>query len=91
MRPCCPQKVAICIQGAGTGHVQSLILACTLIIIGFLTLMMGLLGDVLASNKKLLEDTQYHVRRIEYDILRSKREIKEHSEGTGEAEGDAHE
>lgn len=54
-------------RGEGTGHVQSLILACTLIIIGFLTMMMGLLGDVLAANKKLLEDTQYHVRRMEYD------------------------
>ena len=78
-------------KGTGTGHVQSLILACTLIIIGFLTLMMGLLGDILASNKKLLEDTQYHVRRIEYDILQNKREIKEYGEGTGDAEGDAHE
>lgn len=78
-------------KGTGTGHVQSLILACTLIIIGFLTLMMGLLGDILASNKKLLEDTQYHVRRIEYDILQNKREIKEYSEGTDDAEGDAHE
>lgn len=53
--------------------------------------MMGLLGDILASNKKLLEDTQYHVRRIEYDILQNKREIKEYGEGTGDAEGDAHE
>ncbi|MFQ9703501.1 MAG: hypothetical protein ACLR0U_17510 [Enterocloster clostridioformis] len=32
---------------------QSLILACTLIVIGFLTLMMGLLGDILASNKEV--------------------------------------
>ena len=51
----------------------------------------GTLGDILASNKKLLEDTQYHVRRIEYDILQNKREIKEYGEGTGDDRGDAHE
>lgn len=53
--------------GNASGHVQSLILGCTLIIIGFLTLMLGLLADVIAANRKLLQDTQYHVRRMEYE------------------------
>ena len=48
-------------------HVQSLILACTLIIIGFLTFMIGLVADVIAANRKLLQDIQYHARRAEYD------------------------
>ena len=52
--------------GMAGGHVQSLILACTLIIMGFVTLVVGLLADVLAANRKILEDTQYHVRRMEY-------------------------
>lgn len=51
--------------GKGDGHIQSLILACTMVIIGFLTLMLGLLGDLLAANRKLLEDIQYRVRRLE--------------------------
>ena len=51
------------------GHVQSLILACTLIIMGFLTFMIGLLADVIAAHRKLLQDTQYHARRAEYDAL----------------------
>lgn len=54
-------------QGQGDGHVQSLILACTLTIIGFLTFMIGLLADVLAANRKVLQETQYLVRRMEYD------------------------
>lgn len=54
-------------QGTGSGHVQSLILACTLIIIGFLTFMIGLLADVLAANRKILQETQYQVRRMEYE------------------------
>ena len=54
-------------QGHGNGHVQSLILACTLLIMGFLTFMIGLIADTIAANRKILEDTQYHVRKIEYD------------------------
>lgn len=55
--------------GQNGGHVQSLILACTLIIIGFLTFMIGLVADVMAANRKILQDTQYHARRAEYDAL----------------------
>lgn len=55
--------------GMSSGHVQSLILGCTLIIIGFLTLMIGLVADVIAANRKLLQDTQYHARRSEYEAI----------------------
>ena len=55
--------------GVAGGHVQSLILGCTLIIIGFLTLMIGLMADVIAANRKLLQDTQYHARRSEYEAI----------------------
>lgn len=55
--------------GKSGGHVQSLILACALIIMGFLTFMIGLVADVIAANRKLLQDTQYHARRTEYDAI----------------------
>lgn len=55
--------------GKGGGHIQSLILACTLIIMGFLTFMIGLVADVIAGSRKLIQDTQYHARRAEYDAL----------------------
>ena len=54
-------------RGESMGHVQSLILGCTLIIIGFLILVMGLLADTIASNRRILQDVQFHVKRIEYD------------------------
>ncbi|MBO5208000.1 MAG: glycosyltransferase family 2 protein [Lachnospiraceae bacterium] len=57
------------IMGNGSGHVQSLILGCTLIIIGFLTFMIGLVADVIAANRKILQDTQYHTRRAEYEAI----------------------
>lgn len=56
-------------NGTGNGHIQSLILACTLIIIGFLTFMIGLVADVIAANRKILQDVQYHVKRMEYDRI----------------------
>lgn len=55
------------VNGKSGGHVQSLILACTLIIMGFLTFTIGLLADVIAANRKILQDVQYHARRHEYD------------------------
>lgn len=53
-------------QGKGGGHNQSLILACTLLIIGFQTIVMGMLADMLSANRKISQDVQYHVKRIEY-------------------------
>lgn len=54
-------------SGAGQGHTQSLILACTLLIIGFVTFVMGMMADVIAANRRILEDTQYHTRKLDYD------------------------
>lgn len=59
--------LAYYVNGMGGGHIQSLILACTLIIIGFLTGMIGLVGDIMAANRKILQDVEYHTRKIEYD------------------------
>ena len=39
------------------------------LIIGFLTFMIGLVADVIAANRKILQDVQYHVKRIEYDRI----------------------
>ena len=47
----------------GAGHIQSLILGCTLMIIGFLTLVMGFIGDLQATNRRLLSDIHYKIRR----------------------------
>ena len=55
------------LMGKGYGHVQSLILACMLLIIGFITFVIGLLADVIAANRKILEDTQYQIRKVRYD------------------------
>jgi glycosyltransferase involved in cell wall biosynthesis len=49
-----------------TGHVQSLILAAVLLISAFLVGTFGLLADLVAANRKLLEDAVMRLRRLEY-------------------------
>lgn len=51
--------------GTGGGHTQSLILTAILMLAGFQSLVVGLLGDVIAANRKILEDVQYRVRKLE--------------------------
>lgn len=53
--------------GTGAGHIQSLILASTLMLLGFQTFIVGLLADIISANRKILEDVQYHVRRLDFD------------------------
>lgn len=52
--------------GKGNGHTQSLMLACTLLIIGFITFVIGMLADVISANRKILEDVQYRIKKVEY-------------------------
>jgi glycosyltransferase involved in cell wall biosynthesis len=50
-------------SGSPVGHIQSLILAAVLIIVGFQVILIGLVADVLAANRKLLEEVVYRLRR----------------------------
>ncbi len=52
-------------QGVGSGHIQSLILASTLMMLGFSTIVIGLQADLIAANRKILEDIQYRVRKMD--------------------------
>lgn len=62
-------------MGQSDGHIQSLILAAILILIGFMTFVIGLQADIIAANRKILEDVQYHVRKLDYDKIDDKNAI----------------
>jgi len=49
-------------SGQGGGHIQSLILASILIGIGFQTIMVAFIADLLSVNRRLLEELQYKSR-----------------------------
>src|SRR5207253_10065731 len=51
--------------GHGAGHVQSLILGAVLLIVGFQTVSIGLVADLIGNNRSLLEDTLFRVRELE--------------------------
>lgn len=53
--------------GEGGGHVQSLILATVLLLVGIQTILFGFVAELLGNNRKLLEEIQYRARRADYD------------------------
>lgn len=53
-------------KGKGTGNVQSLILSSMLIVIATVVGTIGLLADVIAGNRKLLQEIQFELRRMDY-------------------------
>lgn len=54
-------------MGEGNGHIQSLILASTLLLLGFQTIIVGFQADIIAANRKILEDIQFRIRKMDYE------------------------
>ncbi|MBF6648512.1 glycosyltransferase family 2 protein [Methylobacter sp. BlB1] len=50
------------LSGEGAGHVQSLILAGALLAMGFQAILVAFLADLLAANRKLLEDVRFRLK-----------------------------
>jgi glycosyltransferase involved in cell wall biosynthesis len=57
--------------GQTVGHIQSLILAAILIIIGVQVLLIGILADLVGFNRTILEETLYRIRKIDMMIPES--------------------
>jgi len=55
------------IIGQGMGHLQSVILAAILLIVGFQVILIGLVADLIGFNRKILEELLYRVRFLEVD------------------------
>jgi hypothetical protein len=55
------------LSGTGAGHIQSLLLAVLLMVVGFQTALTGLLADLVGNNRRLLEETLWRVRRLEHE------------------------
>lgn len=52
-------------NGDGDGHIQSLILGGVLVTMGFMAFLVGLVADLIAFNRQLMEMTLEKVRRLE--------------------------
>lgn len=53
------------IVGDSDGHVQSLVLGGSLLVLGVITCLMGVLADLIGANRKLIEKTLTEVKRLE--------------------------
>lgn len=51
--------------GDSDGHVQSLVLGGSLLVLGVITCLMGVLADLIGANRKLIEKTLTEVKRLE--------------------------
>ncbi|MHA3770264.1 glycosyltransferase family 2 protein [Verrucomicrobiota bacterium sgz303538] len=56
----------LAVEGAARTHVPSLILTAILILVGVQIWIIGVVADIIAVNRKLLEDIQLRIKRIEY-------------------------
>lgn len=53
------------LSGNGDGHIQSLILASVLLGAGFQVILVAFISDLLSVNRRLLEDIQYRLKKME--------------------------
>jgi glycosyltransferase involved in cell wall biosynthesis len=58
--------------GEGGGHVQSVILAAALLAVGAFIFMIGVVADLIATNRKLLEKVDWKLRNLEEAIATRK-------------------
>ena len=54
--------------GEGAGHIQSLILAAILMMLGFQTIVIGLISDLIAANRRLSEEAVYRLRKMDKEV-----------------------
>ena len=65
-------------QGDGGGHIQSLVIGGALLVLGTLVAIMGMVADLVAANRKLLEENLARTRRLE-DQVSAMRDEQQHT------------
>lgn len=64
------------IFGNSQGHIQSLILAAVLLIVGFQIILIGLVSDLIFGNRKILEEILYRLKKMEFARTEKSREVE---------------
>jgi hypothetical protein len=54
-------------SGFGAGHVQSVILAAVLLIVGVMVFCIGLVADLIGFNRRILEEELFRTRKMELE------------------------
>ncbi len=58
-------------SGEGGGHLQSLILGAVLLISSFLCVMLGIISDLIRTNRILIEANLEHTKRARFEVERA--------------------
>ena len=64
-------------MGHGDLYIKSLIFSVLLILLGTQTVIAGMQADIIAANRKILEDIQYRMRKIDYSSNYNNLDIKD--------------
>jgi glycosyltransferase involved in cell wall biosynthesis len=70
----------------GAGHVQSLILAAVLLILSFLMAVLGILADLISTNRCLIEDIIFLQRKALYESRREQPDRREPVQAKADSE-----
>jgi len=62
--------------GDGEGHIQSLILSSILMIIGFQTMLIAFIADLISVNRRLLEDILFRLKKMDYNTTKRQQKTK---------------
>ncbi|MEF2145614.1 MAG: glycosyltransferase family 2 protein [Desulfovibrionaceae bacterium] len=68
----CVRWLILYMMGTDRAHVPSLILASILLLFGFVSLALAVLGELSSVNRKLLEDVRQRVMRLELDGVKTR-------------------
>ncbi len=69
------------VLGEGQGHIQSVVLAGVFLILGFIIFLIGLVADINASSRRLLEEVLYRQRVLDDRLnAEAKKREREHQE-----------
>jgi hypothetical protein len=55
--------------GDGGGHLQSLLVGTVLLVCSFLSVIVGIVSDLLRTNRALIEDTLEHTKKMRFGML----------------------
>ncbi len=67
--------IVLFMLGDGEGHIQSLVIGGTLVVVGFITFLIGVVADLINFNRRLIELALEKTRRIELEVTKTRHEI----------------
>lgn len=62
------------LTGDSSGHIQSLVFSAVFMIVGFQIFVIGLMAELISTNRKFLEDIIYYIRKINLSLNKKNHE-----------------